>query len=132
MEVTMLKSECEDLKAELSRLKALHAKSEIDRKRSISKYNRLLDEMRSSPIEMEAKLAQYRRKADDLEDSIEKQRSAWQETGFLLKNQTEESQRKSEDLREEIAQLNQTLDDERKKVENLSADLETAQEKGEE
>jgi len=127
MELTLVKSECEDMKAELSRVKALLAKSEMDRKRSVTKYNSLLDEMRSSPSEMEAKLADYKRKSDDLEDSIENQRSAWQTTGQLLKDQTEESHRQSTDLRIEIAQLNKTLNEERKRVETLSYDLETAQ-----
>jgi len=126
MELTMVKSEAEDLKAELARVKALHAKTEHDRKRAIAKYNHLLDEMRSSPTEMEANLAEYRRKADDLEDQIEKQRAAWQETGVFLKNQTIDAEDGTHNLRDEINQLNKSLEDERKKVGALSVDLETA------
>lgn len=132
MELTLVKSECEDLKAELARAKQLAAKSEAERMRSIVKYNKLLDEMRGSPNQMEAALAQYKSKADDLEDSIEEQRAAWLNTGQLLKDQTEETARKSVDLREEIAQLNKSLDEERKRVSDITEQLESAQTQSEE
>lgn len=127
MELTQVKSECEGLNTELARVKQLLAKSEHDRKRAIAKYNHLLDEMRSSPTEMEAKLAEYRRKADDFEDRIEKQRAAWQETGVFLKTQTVDAEAGNHTLREEITQLNTSLNDERKKIETLTVELENAQ-----
>merc|ERR1719245_1198385 len=80
MELTHLKNENEDLISELARVRRLQAKTENDRKKAFTKYNNLLDEMRMSPSELEKELAFYKRRADDLEDSLQDQRQMWQKT----------------------------------------------------
>lgn len=132
METTMLREENEDLRAENARLKLRLAKSENDRKRAFDKYNTLLDEMRLDPSEQEKRLNEYRRKAEDLEDAMAEQRKAWKTTGDLLKKQTEEYQEKAVDLREEISSLNERLEEERKRGQQLQDDVEIAQTEKEE
>jgi len=124
MELTQLKNENDDLHAEVARVKRLQAKTEADRKKCSAKYNNLLDDLSMSENDLEKELAYYKRKSDDLEETLKDERKAWQKTLKVLTEENDEYRLQKTDLLESLDDKKHKLEDERKRNRDLEDDLE--------
>jgi len=124
MELTQLKNENDDLHAEVARVKRLHAKTEADRKKCSAKYDNLLDELSMSGTELEKELAYYKRKSDDLEESLKEERKTWQKTMKMVTEENDDYRYQNKDLLARLDDKKLKFEDERKRNQDLEDDLE--------
>jgi len=128
VEMNTLRNEREDYRTDLSRAKRQVAKVEVARKRAQKKYEELLDEMRMSPNKLEKELAFYRRRADDLEDSLADQRTHFQKTNKLLKSENDNLGNRVDELETELDASKARFEEERDRVRQLETDIDIVRE----